>query len=122
MFQFDENGAAHENALPFLNDLLEKVIEEMPVTPAERALYDIAELAASLIDYVDEDDLRQRGGDEDDVYQRRDPPQRAANQPLLSLDQLRLVEGFDTPLVEALRPYVTTYPYAGRDFRVASAT
>ena len=42
-----------------------------------------------------------------DVYQRRDPPQRAANTPLLSLDQLRVVEGFDTPLAEALRPYVT---------------
>jgi type II secretory pathway component PulK len=114
VFQFDDNGQAHENALPFLQAMLEKVIDEMPVTPAEKALYDIPELAANLIDFVDEDDLRQRGGAEDDLYQRRDPPQRAANTPLLSLDQLRLVEGFDTPLAEALRPYVTVYPYAGR--------
>lgn len=114
VFQFDENGQAHENALPFLEEVLEKVIEEMPVTPAERALYDVPELAASLIDYVDTDDLRQRGGLEDDVYQRRDPPQRAANQPLMSVDQLRVVEGFDSALVEALRPYVTVYPFAGR--------
>jgi general secretion pathway protein K len=57
--------------------------------------------------------VRQGGGGEDDVYQRMDPPYRAANRPLLSLDELRLVEGFDGALVEALRPYVTVYPLAG---------
>ena len=29
----------------------------------------------------------------------------------LSLDELRLVEGFDGPLVEALRPYVSVFPW-----------
>ncbi len=114
VFQFGEDGQAHENALPFLEAILEKVIEEMPILPGERALYDVPELAASLVDYVDEDDLRLRGGYEDDLYQRRDPPQRAANGPLLSVDELRAVEGFDAGLVNALRPYVTVFPYAGR--------
>ena len=114
VFQFGEDGQAHENALPFLEAILEKVIDEMPILPGERALYDIPELAASLVDYVDEDDLRLRGGYEDDVYQRRDPPQRAANGPLLSVDELRAVEGFDAGLVDALRPYITVFPYAGR--------
>jgi type II secretory pathway component PulK len=114
VFQFGEDGQADENALPFLEAILEKVIEEMPILPGERALYDIPELATSLIDYVDEDDSSLRGGLEDDVYQRRDPPQRAANRPLLSVDQLRSVEGFDAGLVDALRPYVTVFPYAGR--------
>src|SRR5690606_5946952 len=71
------------------------------------------ELAANLLDWIDEDDVRQGGGSEDDVYQRMDPPYRAANRPLLSLDELRLVEGFDGTLVDALRPYVTVYPIAG---------
>ncbi len=94
VFQFSEDGQANENALPFLKAILEKVIEEMPILPGERALYDIPELATSLIDYVDEDDSSLRGGLEDDVYHRRDPPQRAANRPLLSVDQLRSVESW----------------------------
>ena len=113
VFQFDPNGDAHENAAPLLDKLLEKVIEEMPIPPDERALYDRAELVANLIDYADPGDLRQRGGPEDDAYQDRDPPQRPANRPLLSLDELRVVEGFDALLVEAMRPYLTVHPFAG---------
>lgn len=113
IFQFDDAGAAHDNATPLLEALLGKVIDEMPIPPGEK-LYDQAELVANLIDYVDEDELRQRGGPEDDVYQDRDPPQRSANRALLSLDELRAVEGFDERLVDALRPYLTVHPYAGQ--------
>ncbi|MGH0032052.1 MAG: type II secretion system minor pseudopilin GspK [Myxococcota bacterium] len=112
VFQLDADGAAHANATPMLEALLEKVIEEMPIPPGEK-IWDVPELVANLIDYADSDDVRQRGGAEDDAYQRRDPPQRAANRPLLSLEELRVVEGFDARLVEALRPYLTVYPYGG---------
>ena len=112
VFQLDENGIANEKAEPMLEAILNKVIDEMPIPEAEK-LWDVPELAANLIDYVDRDEVRLRGGAEDDVYQRRDPPQRAANRPLMSLDELRLVEGFDDRLVEALRPYLTVYPYGG---------
>jgi type II secretory pathway component PulK len=96
----------------FLAGFLTRVIEAMPGRPEDKR-YVPAELAANLLDWIDEDDVRQGGGGEDDVYQRLDPPYRAANRPLLSLDELRLVEGFDGALVEALRPYVTVYPLAG---------
>ena len=96
----------------FLTGFLTRVIEGMPGRPEDKR-YVPEELAANLLDWVDEDDVRQGGGGEDDVYQRMEPPYRAANRPLLSLDELRLVEGFDGPLVEALRPYVTVYPLAG---------
>jgi general secretion pathway protein K len=95
-----------------LKALLEKVIEAMPLPPGEKALYDPDELVANLIDWRDPDDLRQKGGDEDSYYQEQTPPYRSANRPLLSLDELRMVEGFDGPLLEALRPYVTVYPWA----------
>jgi general secretion pathway protein K len=111
LFNFDEGGLLDEQTELLLHELFQKVIDEMPIPPGEK-LYDVRELAANLIDYVDEDDLRQRGGAEDDYYQRQEPPYRAANRPLLSLDELRLVEGFDGELVEALRPYVTVHPYA----------
>lgn len=113
-FQFDKDGQADPTARPYLEAILEKVIDELPISPADRALYDPNELAGNLIDYVDKDNLRLDGGYEDDVYQQRDPPQRAANRPLLSVDELCKVEGFDQQLVDALRPYVTVYPYAGQ--------
>jgi general secretion pathway protein K len=111
LFNFDEGGLLDEQTELLLHEVLQKVIDEIPLPPGEK-LYDVKELAANLIDYVDEDDLRQRGGGEDDYYQRQEPPYRAANRALLSLDELRLVEGFDGELVDALRPYVTVHPYA----------
>src|SRR5262249_61339553 len=54
------------------------------------------------------------GRSEDDVYQKRIPPATPTNQPLLSVDELRRVEGFDERIVDALRPYVTVYPYVDR--------
>jgi len=96
----------------FLGGFLSRAIESMPGRPEQKA-YESEELAASLLDWIDEDDVRQDGGAEDEVYQGLDPPYRAANRPLLSLDELRLVDGFDGALVDALRPYVTVYPIAG---------
>ncbi len=109
---FDENGSPAPNTEPLLVRLLEKAIEEIPAPP-EQKRYDPAELAANLIDYVDADEVRSRGGLEDDAYQQRVPPARAANRPLLWVEELREVEGFDGPLVDALEPYVTVYPYVG---------
>jgi len=106
----DANGV--ETRRLYLTGFLTRVIDGMPGRPEEKR-YVPEELAANLLDWVDADDVRQGGGSEDDVYQRMDPPYRAANRPLLSLDELRLVEGFDGALVEALRPYVTVYPIAG---------
>jgi general secretion pathway protein K len=96
----------------FLEAFLEKVVEEMPGRPEEK-LYDPGELAQNLIDYVDEDDVRLSGGYEDEYYQQQDPPYRAANHPLLSVAEVALVEGFDEPLLRALEPYLTVYPYTG---------
>jgi len=106
----DDSGNSDPRSAELLALLFEKVIAEMPGPSAERA-YDPPQLAANLIDYVDEDTVDQRGRPEDDAYQQRDPPARPYNRPLLSVDELRRVEGFDGPLVEALRPYVTVYPY-----------
>jgi len=108
----DADGAAGLDAESFLTAFLDKVIEEMAVADEEKN-YDTTELARSLVDFVDADDVEPRGDREDDYYQLQDPPYRAPNRPLLSVDELRLVEGFDVTLVNALRPYVTVFPLAG---------
>jgi general secretion pathway protein K len=104
--QVDEEGRA------FLESLLASVIDAMPGRPEDK-LYDPGVLAENLADWMDADDVRIQGGPEDELYARRNPPVRVPNLPLLSIDDLRLVEGFDQPLVEALRPYVGVYPLAG---------
>lgn len=101
-----------QDAEEFLTELLTKVIDEMPVEPGEK-LYDPRELARNLLDYMDTDDIRVVGGLEDEYYLSQDPPYRAANRPLLSTQELGLVEGFDVQLMDALQSYVTVYPVVG---------
>ena len=98
----------------FLVALIEKVIAEIELPEGEK-FYDPRDLARSLIDYIDPNTsaLGARGS-EDDYYQKQTPPYQAANRPLLSVTELRLVEGFDAKLVDALTPYVTVYPLGGR--------
>jgi type II secretory pathway component PulK len=98
------------DAEEYLVEFFTKVIEEMDIPPAEK-VWNARELAENLIDYLDDDGVRVRGGPEDEYYARQDPPYTAANRPLLSVDELRLVEGFDETLVEGIRPYVTVYPW-----------
>jgi general secretion pathway protein K len=105
-------GEFRDDAEIFLTELLRRVVEAMPGRPEEKA-YDVQELARNLVDWLDPDEVRVSGGLEDEAYQAQDPPYRAANRPLLSVDELRLVEGFDGPLVEALEPYVGVFPLMG---------
>ena len=107
----DNKGAVIAGGMDFLQQLLSNVIDSMPGRPADKP-YDPAELAANLIDWIDKDQVRQSGGPEDELYRKRDPPVTPPNRPLLSVDELRLIEGFDGRLVEALRPYVGVYPIA----------
>ncbi len=111
-----EDGVVRHESLSeaFLRDLLDRVISEIPGGDEQRD-FDSAELARNLIDYIDEDDVRIFGGLEDDYYLAQRPPYRAANRPLLSVDEVAMVEGFTRPLVEALRPYVSVYPLRGGD-------
>ena len=96
-----------------LVDLFDRVIDEADLRAG--GAHDAGELARNLIDWIDADNVAVRGGFEDDAYQLRDPPYRAANRPVLSLDELRLVEGFDGTFVDALEPYVGVFPWAGGD-------
>jgi general secretion pathway protein K len=111
LFQVDDTGLwkALEDTPAFLEQVLAKVVGELPTAPGAR-IYEPAELAANLIDWVDADTVTQAGSPEDEPYLSRNPPYHAANRPLLSLEELRLVAGFDSLLVEALRPYLTVYP------------
>ncbi len=102
-------GIPIPDAEEFLIDFLERVIENMDATAAEKEYFP-RELAQNLLDYLDFDDVRIDGGDENTYYLSQDPPYRPANRPMLSVRELGLVEGFDHNLVAALEPYLTVYP------------
>ncbi len=64
-------------------------------------------LADTLVDWIDADGDARPGGAEDIDYLNASPPYRTSNQRLASVEELRLVRGFDAKTVEKLAPYVT---------------
>jgi len=104
--------APGDETIEFLVEFFSKVIDELPLPPGDRPR-DPRELAHNLVEYVDEDEERIRGGDEAEWYERQSPPYRPANEPLRTIDELGRVEGFDAALVAGLRPYITIHPRSG---------
>ena len=71
------------------------------------------DLVDALIDWTDHDDNPQPAGAESAYYQSQRPAYRAANSPLQSLADLRLVKGFTPDIIDRLSRYVTVYPLEG---------
>ena len=68
-------------------------------------------LAMALLDWIDADiNASFPGGDEDDIYLLQEPPYRAANRPLVSTSELRLVKGYGPEIIALLEPYITALP------------
>ncbi|MBW2713685.1 MAG: general secretion pathway protein GspK [Deltaproteobacteria bacterium] len=109
-------GDAQDVAHEFLTAFIEKIVDEMEGRPEDKS-YDAEKLAWNLIDYIDEDDEpgHWASRSEDTFYQKQTPKESPANRPLLSVEELHLIEGFDPRLVDAMRPYVTVFPYVGTD-------
>jgi general secretion pathway protein K len=69
------------------------------------------ELAYAVLDWVDPDgDLSGNGGAEDAYYLSLPKPYRAANQPMVQVEELYRVRGFDAAAVRKIRPFVTALP------------
>ncbi len=79
-------------------------------------------LANAVLDWIDSDSVASPGGAEDVDYLNLNPPYRAANRPMASVEELRLVRGFDARTVDALLPYVTVLPLAINDINVNTAS
>lgn len=81
--------------------MFRKLLEAQGLDPA---------LSEAVLDWIDTNSDKQPGGAEDIDYLAQQPPYRAANQPLTSIDELRLVRGFSAKIIDALRPHVTVLP------------
>ncbi len=108
----DEESSASEEAVEYLTEVMQYVIDGMPQDASTRA-YDAKAIAENVLDFMDGDSTAINGRSEDEYYRRQDPPYRAWNRPLASVDQLALVEEIDPPLFHELRNYVTVHPIGG---------
>ncbi len=71
------------------------------------------DLANAVVDWVDPDgEVSYPGGAEDMDYLGLEPPYRAGNRVLTTVDGLARVKGFDAETLERLRPFVTALPTA----------
>ena len=69
------------------------------------------DLADAIVDWIDADaDLSGGAGAEDAYYLGLQRPYRAANRPMVQLEELYRVRGFDAPAVAKLRPWVSALP------------
>lgn len=90
--------------------------------PAEKAFlekYNLTPetLAYRIYDFISEGDKpSQQSGysDKDSPYSRFQPPYKARRMPLDSVEELKLVEGFNDAIYDVFSPYLTVYPYYAR--------
>jgi general secretion pathway protein K len=68
------------------------------------------ELADTVLDWIDSDDAASTAGAEDAYYLSLKRPYRAANRPMVQVEELYRVRGFDAAAVAKLRPFVTALP------------
>jgi general secretion pathway protein K len=102
----DEQGKFNLNNLVSVNT---------PSTPDINAFKAILEsqglapdLADAVIDWIDgNDDLTSTSGAENPYYLSLKRPYRAGNAPMMQMEELYRVRGFDAAAVRKLRPYVT---------------
>jgi general secretion pathway protein K len=71
------------------------------------------DLVDAIIDWVDADDIPEAAGAESVYYQALRPSYRAANAPLQTMRELRLIKGMTPEIVDRLLQYVTIYPQEG---------
>jgi len=94
----DEESSVNEDELAYFRRLL----DVLGLEPA---------LAPALLDWMDADiNARFPDGAEDDAYLLAEPPYRAANRPMVSISELRLVKGFTPEVVAMLEPHVIALP------------
>jgi general secretion pathway protein K len=93
--------------------VMQRLLQELKLDPS---------IVHALVDWIDPDSITSPGGAEDIDYLNSDPPYRAADGPLTSVEELRLVRGFDAKTAAMLAPYVTVLPIPTATVNVNTAS
>ena len=108
-------GIVDEQGKFNLNNLVNGAARSDPDVRMFRALLSgleiSPELSDAVVDWIDRDpDLTGNAGAEDAYYLALPQPYRAANRPMVQVEELYRVRGFDAKTVARLKPYVTALP------------
>jgi type II secretory pathway component PulK len=95
------------------------MLEALFACPAEKMFLEQKkvtgpELVYRIKDYIDQDKRAEASSgysDENEPYGKRQPKVQAKNAPLDSIDELRLIEGWDEEIHAVFSPYLTAYPF-----------
>lgn len=104
----EESGKFNLNSIVLPNGTLNQPYYDMAVRLFKQ-LGLSQDLLDGLIDWVDSNEEPRPGGAESGYYSRLKPPYRAKNAPLETVEELRLIKGFDSATIGKLRPFVTVY-------------
>ncbi len=66
-------------------------------------------ISASLIDWIDEDDVLSEHGAETEYYQTKIPPYESKNAPIGSMEELLFIRGITPKIYAKILPFVTIY-------------
>jgi general secretion pathway protein K len=110
-------GLSDQQGLFNLNSLVREGKASAADLAAFRKLLELLQLppglASAVADWIDPDaEATYPGGAEDMDYLALDPPYRAANRALTTVDGLYRIKGFDAARVARLRAFVTALPQA----------
>ncbi|WP_206483216.1 type II secretion system minor pseudopilin GspK [Thalassotalea sp. G2M2-11] len=118
----DMHSCLNLNALRVINDpnvaakaepLAKKAFQELILALNIEGIGDFeAEyMADALSDWLDDDSaIVSAGGAEDNDYSAKEFPYLPANHYLASVNELRVIEHFTVPVIDALKPYVCALP------------
>ena len=109
----DERGKLNLNDLAASGDVNARKVKILRVKRLFELLQMNPDLVDAIVDWVDADDVPEAAGAETLYYQSLRPPYRAANAPLQTVRELRLVKGMTPDILEKLLHYVTVYPQQG---------
>jgi len=73
--------------------------------------FEAKDMVDAVTDWVDSDSfVSNNGGAEDNDYSSKEYPYLAANHYMASINELRIIEHFTLPIIDALKPYVCVIP------------
>jgi general secretion pathway protein K len=115
----EENGKLNLNSLVFPNG---ELTEAHPMAVRLfTALKISTDLCDAVADWTDINDEPRPGGAETTYYKSLPTPYQAKNATLDTLEELRMVKGFDDKTLEILNPFVTVYGDAQTQINVNTA-
>ena len=110
----DEQGKLNLNDLVAGGDPNAKNKKVLRVKRLFELLQINPDLVDAIVDWVDQDEKPEPAGAESLYYQTLHPSYRAANLPLQTLLELRLIKGMTPEIIEKLSKLVTVYPSEGQ--------